>query len=166
MPARQAFVIDRAKASRRVGVAETLNSHWPGTSLAEHVRECRPVPVISRFHPHPCPFSEGSPSGRPDHQGSATLGPDRHQIMASEFACYHDGFMTVVGRITCLGLVTVHKLDITRGRLFDGTRAAGRHLASGESAVNPIEPPCGKRVGDTAHRRRRQRHHIGIAPQE
>jgi hypothetical protein len=53
MPARQAFIIDRAKSSRGVGVVQTLNSHWPGTSPAEHVGECYPPKIISQLHPPP-----------------------------------------------------------------------------------------------------------------
>ncbi len=53
MPAREAFIIDRAKYSSGVGVAETLNSHCSGTSAAEHVRECDPREIISRFHQTP-----------------------------------------------------------------------------------------------------------------
>jgi len=53
MPAREAFIIDRAKSSCGVGVVQMLNSHWPGTSPAEHVRECYPPKIISQFHPPP-----------------------------------------------------------------------------------------------------------------
>ena len=68
MPAREAFIIDRAKSSRRVGVAEALNSHWPGTSPAEHVRECDPPKIINRFHAPPSSPYEGILIGPPDHQ--------------------------------------------------------------------------------------------------
>jgi hypothetical protein len=51
MPAGQAFVIDRGASSCRVGVAETLNSHWSRTSPAEHIREGCPPKISSRFHP-------------------------------------------------------------------------------------------------------------------
>ena len=53
MPAREAFVVDRAKASRGVDVVQTLNSHWPGTSPAEYVRKCYPPKIISQLHPPP-----------------------------------------------------------------------------------------------------------------
>ena len=53
MPAGQAFIIDRAKSSCGVGVVQMLNSHWPRTSPAEHVRECYPPKIISQFHPPP-----------------------------------------------------------------------------------------------------------------
>jgi len=65
MPAREAFVVDRAKASRWVDVVQTLNSHWPGTSPAEHVRECDPPKIISRFHPPPLPAQRGILIGPP-----------------------------------------------------------------------------------------------------
>src|SRR5260370_5497593 len=75
-------------------------------------------------------------------------------------------YMRVVVRITCLWLAGVQKLDITRGRSFDRARTAGRHLTAGKGAINPIEPPWSQRVGDAAHRCRRERHHIGITPKE
>src|SRR5438093_5431023 len=165
MPAREAFIIDRAKSSRRVGVAETLNGHWLGTSPAEHIRECLPLHIINRFHPPPS-LSERILAGPPDIQ----FGVHSSLIVAKSWRpCLR--FITMDSRRlwfashSCsLWLVSVQQLDIARGGSFDGVRTACRHLASGKGAVNPIEPPWGQRVGDTAHRRRRQRHHIGIAP--
>jgi hypothetical protein len=68
MPAREAFIIDRAKSSRGVGVVQTLNSHWPGTSPAEHVGECYPLKIISQFHAPPLLALRGSPDWSADHQ--------------------------------------------------------------------------------------------------
>src|SRR6266436_763873 len=65
MPAREAFIIDRAKSSCGVGVVQMLNSHWPGTSPAEHVRECYPPKIVSQFHPPPSSPCEGSLIGPP-----------------------------------------------------------------------------------------------------
>src|SRR2546429_6832072 len=82
MPAREAFIIDRAKSSRRVGVAEALNSHWPGTSPAEHVRECDPPKIINRFHPPPFLALRGYPNWSARPSSSDTFEPDRRQMMA------------------------------------------------------------------------------------
>src|SRR5260370_15512069 len=86
--------------------------------------------------------------------------------MGTMISFYLNGFMAFVVRITCLWLGSGQKLDITRGGSFYGAGAAGSHLPSWKGAVNPIEPPWGHRVGDAADRRRRERHHVGIAPEE
>src|SRR6266849_815295 len=82
MPARKAFIIDRAKSSCRVDVMETLNGHRLGTSPAEHVRECYTPKIISRFHPPPLLAFRGYPSWSARPQVRGTVEPDRHQITA------------------------------------------------------------------------------------
>jgi|SRR6266849_5261581 hypothetical protein len=136
--------------------------HRPQNTSANATRLKSPVRSIRR----PSSLSEGILIGPPDHQVQGTFQPVRHQIMATMTIFYHNGFMALVVRITCLWLVSVQKLDITCGGSFYSTRAAGRHLAPRKGAVNQIEPPWGQRVGDAAHGRRRERHHIGIAPKE
>src|SRR5258707_15890718 len=136
--------------------------HRPGSLPASPARLQSPVGSIRR----PSSLSEGILIGPPDHQVQGTFQPDRHQIMATIIIFYHNGFMAFVVRITCLWLVSVQKLDITRGGSFYGAGAAGCHLPSWKGAVNPIEPPWGHRVGDPADRRRREPHHVGIAPEE
>jgi hypothetical protein len=135
--------------------------HRPQNTSANATRLQSPVGSIRR----PSSLSEGILIGPPDHQVQGTFQPDRHQIMATIIIFYHNGFMAFVVRITCLWLVSVQKLDITRGGSFYGAGAAGCHLPSWIGAVNPIEPPWGQRVGDAADRRR-ERHHVGIAPKK
>jgi hypothetical protein len=122
--------------------------HRPQNTSANATRLQSPVGSIRR----PSSLSEGILIGPPDHQVQGTFQPDRHQIMATIIIFYHNGFMAFVVRITCLWLVSVQKLDITRGGSFYGAGAAGCQFPASRRANG------GSRDRDARSNRRREIH--------
>ena len=50
MPAREAFILNRIKLGRGVGVTKTLKGHRSGTSAAEYVDGRHALELIGEFH--------------------------------------------------------------------------------------------------------------------